>query len=50
MWILKQTIQKNLFMKQKWSHEYKKQAYGHQKGGGGINWEILMDIYSGSDK
>ena len=50
MWILKQIIQKNLFVKQKWSHEYRKQTYGHKKGGEGINWEIWIDLYSGSDK
>ena len=38
----------NLFTKQKWSHRCRKQTYGYQggKAGGGINWEIVIDIYT----
>ena len=38
----------NLFTKQKESHRCKKQTYyGYQGGsGGGINWEIGIDIYT----
>ena len=40
--------QMNLFTKQKQSHRRRKQTYGYQggKGGGGINWEIGIDIYT----
>ena len=38
----------NLFTKQKQSHRCRKQTYGYQggKGGGGINWETGIDIYT----
>ena len=37
----------NLFTKQKQSHRCRKQTYGYQGGtGGGINWEIRIDIYT----
>ena len=37
----------NLFTKQKQSHRCRKQTYGYQGGtGGGINWEIGIDIYT----
>ena len=34
--------QMNLFTKQKYSHRCEKQTYGYR--GGGINWEIEIDI------
>ena len=37
----------NLFTKQKQSHKCKKQTYGHHwDSGGGINWEIGIDIHT----
>ena len=37
----------NLFTKQKQNHRCSKQTYGYQGGkGGGINWEIGIDIYT----
>ena len=37
----------NLFIKQIGSHRCRKQIYGHQGGkGGGISWEIGIDIYT----
>ena len=37
----------NLFTKQKQSHRCRKKSYGYQGGkGGGINWEIGIDIYT----
>ena len=38
----------NLFTKQKQSQRCRKQTYGYQrgKGGGGINWETGIDIYT----
>ena len=41
-------VQMNLFAKQKQSHRCRKQTYGYQggKGGGGMNWEIGIDIYT----
>ena len=47
MWNLKKGVQMNLFTKQKQSHRCRKQTYGSQgKRGGGINWEIGIDIYT----
>ena len=45
----KKRAQMNLFTKQKWSHRCRKQTYGYQgirARGGGINWEIGIDIYT----
>ena len=40
-------IQMNLYTKQKETHRYRKQSYGYQVGkGGGINYEIGIDIYT----
>ena len=41
-------VQMNLFTKQKYTHRCRKQTYGYQgeKEGGGINWEIGIDIYT----
>ena len=41
-------VQRNLFTKQKLSHRCRKQTYGYQggKGGGRINWETGIDIYT----
>ena len=41
-------VQTNLFTKQKYSHRYREQTYGCQEGksGGGLNWEIVIDIYT----
>ena len=41
-------VQMNLFAKQKQSHRCRKQTYGYQggKGGGGMNCEIGIDIYT----
>ena len=45
----------NLFARQKWRHRCREQMYGHQGGestvegwggGGGMNWEIGIDIYT----
>ena len=37
----------NLVTKQKQSQRCRKQTYGYQgMGGGGINWEIEVDIYT----
>ena len=37
----------NLSTKQKWSYRCRKQTYGYQGvRGGGINWEIGIDIYT----
>ena len=37
----------NLFTKQKQSHRCRKEIYGYQGvRGGGINWEIGIDIYT----
>ena len=47
MWTLKKMIQMNLLIKQKQSHRCRKQTYGYQGvRGGGINWEIGIDIYT----
>ena len=47
MWNLKQTVQMNLFTKQKQNHSCRKQSYGYPKGtGGGISWETGIDIYT----
>ena len=36
-----------LFAKQKQSHRYREQTYGHQVGrGGGMNQETAIDIYT----
>ena len=43
----KKIVQMNLFAQQKQSHMCRKQIYGYQQGkGGGINWEIEIDIYT----
>ena len=41
-------VQMNLFAKQKQRHRRREQTYGCQggKGGGGMNWEIGIDIYT----
>ena len=41
-------VQMNLFAKQKQRHRRREQMYGHQgeKGGGGMNWEIGIDMYT----
>ena len=38
----------NLFTKQKQTHRHRKETYGYQgkKGGGGMNWEIWIDMYT----
>ena len=41
----------NQFAGQKLRHRYREQKYGHQGGkvaggGGGMNWEIGIDIYT----
>ena len=37
----------NLFTRQKQTHRCRKQTYAYQRGsGGGINWEIEVDIYT----
>ena len=37
----------NLVTKQKKSNGCRKQTYGYQEGkGGGINWEIVIDIHT----
>ena len=41
----KKVVQMNLFTKQKESHRFRKQSFGYQGyEGGGINWEIGIDI------
>ena len=43
----RKTIQMNLFAKQKKRHRHREQMYGYQGGkGGGMNWEIGVDIYT----
>ena len=44
-------VQMNLFAGQKQRHRCREQTYGHQGGkaaghGGGMNWEIGIDMYS----
>ena len=48
-------VQMNLFARQKYRHRRREQTYGHQGGksgcrgvgrGGGMNWEIGIDIYT----
>ena len=41
-------VQMNLFARQKQRHRRRKQMYEHQggKGGGGMNWEIGIDMYT----
>ena len=41
-------VQMNLFTKQKQSYRCRKQIYGYRgvTAGGGINWEIGIDIYT----
>ena len=39
-------VQMNLFTKQKLIHGCRKQTYGYQRGMGGLNWEIVIDIYT----
>ena len=46
-------VQMNQFVGQKLRHRYREQTYGHQRGkvggrgGGGVmNWEIGIDIYT----
>ena len=49
MWNLRKKIyiQMSLFPKQKETHRQRKQTYGYQGiRGGGINWEIGIDIYT----
>ena len=47
MWNLKKKVQMNLFTKQKYSYGCRKQTRGYQGiRGGGINWEIGIDIYT----
>ena len=47
MWNLKKMIQMNLFPKQKRTHRLQKQTWLPKgEGGGGINWEIGIDIYT----
>ena len=38
----------NLFTKQKQTYRLRKQTYGYQRGrgGGGINWEFDIDMYT----
>ena len=44
----RKTIQIKLFAKQKQRCRHREQTYGHQgeKGKGGMNWEIRIDIYT----
>ena len=42
-------VQMNWFAGQKLRHRCREQTYGHQGGkvgGGGMNWEIGVDIYT----
>ena len=46
-------VQMNRFARQKLRHRYREQMYGHQGekagdggDGGGMNWEIGIDIYT----
>ena len=46
-------VQMNRFAKQKEAHRCREQTYGHQGGkvgvwggGGGMNWEIGIDMYT----
>ena len=44
-------VQMNQFARQKKRHRCREQTYGHQAGeaggrGGGMNWEIEIDIYT----
>ena len=45
-------VQMNQFAGQGWRHGCREQTYGHQAGsegwggGGGMNWEIGIDIYT----
>ena len=41
-------IQMNLFTKQKQTHKLRERTYGYQEegGGGGIDWEFVIDIYT----
>ena len=43
-------VQMNQFAWQKWRHRCTEQMYGHQGGkaggGGAMNWEIGIDIYT----
>ena len=47
-------VQMNQFAGQKLRHRHREQTYGHQggkavgggQGGGGMNWEIGIDIYT----
>ena len=43
----RETVQMDLFAKQKQKYQYREQIYRYQegKGGGGMNWEIGTDIY-----
>ena len=38
----------NLFTKQKQTHKLRERTYGYQEegGGGGIDWEFVIDIYT----
>ena len=46
MWNLKKMIHMNLFIKQKYTHRYRKQTYGYQRGKGGMNWGFGINIYT----
>ena len=44
-------VQMNQFAGQKWRHRCREQTYGYHggkvaKGGGGMNWEIGIDMYT----
>ena len=45
-------VQMNWFAGQKWRHRCREQTYGHEGGkvagggGGRMNWEIRIDIYT----
>ena len=41
-------IQMNLFTKQKQTHRLREQTYGYRGkgGGGGIDWELGIDMYT----
>ena len=46
MWNLEKTVQRNLLAKHKQRHRHREQTYRY-KGeiGGGMSWEIGIDIY-----
>ena len=44
---IQKMVHMNLFTKQKQSHRFRKQFFGYQEyEGGGIDWEIGVDIYT----